>query len=706
MSGRILLDDPNHAGASTQLFLGLVPNDKTGTPAPTAGARLKQWAADVNAMTLEIYSALGCIYAINYGIDTTGVTACDAALNQAILDSITQKKKCILPNGVLFIANPLIGYTGIGSSVWIEGQGAGGVSSINLPATKPTIPVGAVVNNTIIVCGFSDRPAIIFNCNRYSRLQGISIMGQNVAPATQLTPPATPTPTNPPSSNKALYLTSGCRDSINSPYAGIAIDPFTVASPSDGGYPGMTASYNAGVGNGTYGLIIEDVNITQFVANVALATGGGTSALAADIVFRNVNNTNCVYNIVTCQGQADDVTVEYGNWTNSFCLIDGLSYGLGQGRPVTWKRVNFGFTYRLMNLSASIGNCVFDNCYGESLVSLGNFGTGASSDRSPLTFIGGDYHIQATAGWLIPPIMLESYGPTTFIGCSILNSSALAMDAWNFVSGATNVISFERCTITGPNTNGVSPLIGVSLDMQGGMVRLKDCWIHGSGATGFLLSDEYSRTETVASFAQSSRLNCRQETTWVPNGPTMLLLVPATLQPQITIAGCSAFALNTSTMTFTCSNAAFLMVGDILAWLMLKQGGSGLQYTLPALKITGISGTAITCSYLWDPAQYDTVTNYTASHATSMLLFPHRWAPTAALTCNIQADATLQSVSPTSILKNGDWIIGSSGIAANTRVQGGGGTGTITLNQPTNATASGVTIWYDRLNTVTTSPAF
>lgn len=60
---RILLDDPAHAGGSSQLNVGSTANDGTGDDLRDGGLKLKQWATDLNAMTLELYELIDTINA-------------------------------------------------------------------------------------------------------------------------------------------------------------------------------------------------------------------------------------------------------------------------------------------------------------------------------------------------------------------------------------------------------------------------------------------------------------------------------------------------------------------------------------------------------------------------------------------------------------------------------------------------------------------
>lgn len=53
---RIVLDDPSRPGGSSELGIGAALNDGTGDPLRTGGAKLKLWAADINAMTAELFT--------------------------------------------------------------------------------------------------------------------------------------------------------------------------------------------------------------------------------------------------------------------------------------------------------------------------------------------------------------------------------------------------------------------------------------------------------------------------------------------------------------------------------------------------------------------------------------------------------------------------------------------------------------------------
>jgi hypothetical protein len=91
-----------------------------------------------------------------------------------------------------------------------------------------------------------------------------------------------------------------CRDSRNSPYAAIVIDPFTNLStdkmPADGGYPGLTSYYGKFNGfstqTGSTGIEIEEMSINNFVVGICSSPNGLTRN--AEITIMNkIQFENC-----------------------------------------------------------------------------------------------------------------------------------------------------------------------------------------------------------------------------------------------------------------------------------------------------------------------------------------------------------------------------------------------------------------------------
>jgi hypothetical protein len=83
---QILLDNPNHAGGSTQINMGSGPGTGTGDTAQVAFTKIKQDFADLNAMLAQIYGRFVNALFVPPSGDTTGATDTAnliAAINQA-----------------------------------------------------------------------------------------------------------------------------------------------------------------------------------------------------------------------------------------------------------------------------------------------------------------------------------------------------------------------------------------------------------------------------------------------------------------------------------------------------------------------------------------------------------------------------------------------------------------------------------------------
>jgi hypothetical protein len=458
---------------------------------------------------------------------------------------------------------------------------------------------------------------------------------------------------------------------------------------------------SAYAGDGTYGCVVENVNINYFTVGIAIGLSGQSAILGADLTFRNVNVLYCDVCYAIGQSQSRNLNIEYGNINNARTGIDGINYGKQGGTPPQMLRINFGNLYRIFALSQGVGNCVVENCYAESIMSLGQYGLSSASASNPLTFIGGDYSI-GFSGWLQAPLLLETYGPTAFHGTNI--GYVTEIDALNFFMPSVPVL-FDHCLFTGTAVANTASHVGVSIDAgSGGYPRFVDCWINGGvfGGSSFMISNDMGRSFGFAKFTTTTgRLSAVFQTYRVPNGNLEYIFLPYSNQPSIAVFGVSSLTFTGSSVTFNCTNIAQLMVGDILFWSLLAQGYSLNRATVPALKIASIAGNSVTCSLLFDPAQYDTAANQLTT--IEVWVAPNHWAPTQSLTCNTNGTTTLASVSPVTILQNGDFVAGTN-IPANSRVVSGGGTGTVVISQPTTTTATGIALYFGRLNAPTLTP--
>lgn len=526
-------------------------------------------------------------------------------------------------------------------------------------------------------------------------------------------------------------ITALSRSSTSAWQALVNINSSSFGTYAGGGYAVASDAYTTlaqwyqaiFAGDGSYGCVIENVTISNFVVGIAINLSGD-SALAADLTFRNVDVSACDVCYAIGQSQSRNLNIEYGNITGARTGLDGFGYGAGAGTPPQLLRQNFGHLYRLFAFDSWMGNFVIEDCYGESNTCFGQFAAGQGLASAPLTFIGGDFSF-GNPTWIAAPILLETYSPTTFLGTGIgvngvgaLNT-AIGIPVLN-IAHQTIPVTFERCSFA-TTPDGHSPHIGLSRD-GASYCKFKDCWV-SNRTVGFVMSNDLGRSFGAGQFvspAGSGRLEAMYQTYRVSNGATELIYLPPpyfgvgpAAYPQVWVAGVTGetFTVNdgVTTFTFTCSNTAQLMENDILFWSILPQGYSNQPYYwVPALQISAPpSGGTVTCRLLFDPNQY--APTDIGGIAGRVGVAPNHWAPTESLTCSTtNASQTLTGVTPTTILQVGDFVSGA-GIPLNTRVTAisvSGSTATVTISQAATATTSSVNLYFGRLYQLTTSPAY
>jgi hypothetical protein len=652
-----------------------------------------------NGSTISLGASGGLyIYAGDYAIDPTGVADSAPALNQAIQDAITARKKLVIPSGVFLLNSPLLCYTANYSKtlqcVIIEGQG----DLANNTATFP-LPPDQYKSNTILYANFTTLPAIIYNLNRDCELRNLSIVGKNVAPYSA---------SNPVSPNRSNYITGGCRDSQFSPYCGIAIDPFCANTPADSGYAGFT--YGTNVGSGSHGLLIENVSIWGFVVGVMASPSIG-AAQGDCVYFSNCDIHICATAVAIGQLQSKNNIFEGCNIGWCHTGIDGLSYGAGTGSPTKISHTQFGNIYQAIKLPGAYSPAIFDACYFEAIETLGYV---SPSGFYPIVFQACEVHFKSTGGWLLNPIVLQAGGPVIFTGCSFQDNDQ-ASYAYNFINYYGIKTKFVGCYFKGTGTAGVIPHIGYCLSATaGGFPELDGCYIDGGQFGGMIttINQNTSRSSSIGTF--NGGITGRYTATFQSCRVTGLqneymYIPPSGYQPEGGIS-VTSLTLNANTVTFSKVNAGFyFQPGDRIIWTMVAQFGSGVKFTVPALIIPagGISGNNVTCNMLFDPAQYDTVGNQTYA-AGFVGVIPNYWAPDQALTCTTNSSTTLTAVSPVTTIVAGDFLIGTGAnaadIPAGCRVVSTNGAGTVVISQAATGSHAGVGLCFGRLNLVGLTP--
>jgi hypothetical protein len=223
-----------------------------------------------------------------------------------------------------------------------------------------------------------DNFAIGYQRARSSKIKGLSISGPMTKSfgslANQFTTPF------------ATWTSgSGCRDTVNSPNCGIAIDP-VFQQPDPGGvitgvpeaarYPGWL-SYYRGTGStgGSSGISIEDCRVAQFVIDVSYSVNGVTLN-AENMTIERVSADVCKVAFAYCQAQQKGNTIKNTiHWDRVHTVVDSSTYGTPSGlrpQPPNIDTINIaGGTNRLFNIGGANFSFTIKNVFGELLHQVG-----------------------------------------------------------------------------------------------------------------------------------------------------------------------------------------------------------------------------------------------------------------------------------------------------------------------------------------------
>jgi hypothetical protein len=104
----------------------------------------------------------------------------------------------------------------------------------------------------------------------------------------------------------------GCRETLYTPYSGVAIDYARSTAPSDGGWPGLSAIYRGPGGNGgSSACIIKKCRVFGFLVDVNYSSNGETQ--------------NCESMIIdTCALEMCKVAVSYGQDQTKNCVVKNI----------------------------------------------------------------------------------------------------------------------------------------------------------------------------------------------------------------------------------------------------------------------------------------------------------------------------------------------------------------------------------------------
>ena len=469
-------------------------------------------------------------------LDRTSTDDVTAELQLWLDHCKSNKVKGIWPAGVFRISAPLFITRDTFESSFIEGSGGGFSESIS---------------QTTVVASQLDTPAIVIEYGRGVYLGNILIKGANAAPGAL----ANITDTS------ADWLSAGIRSSRYSPHAGICVDPTVSATPPDGGYPGMI--YRNSVG-GSADIIINSVTIEQFAVGIA-ASPNGSSSQGDGVRINDCKIEECEYAVSVAQSQSRGFRIAGGSIFKCRTAITNNTHGAQSGSLPAVSGIQINSVYRWFNCSDGTDTFSLDKVYGENIKCIGNWGVGSSVTKTPLIALA-CYVSLSNTGLAEDPILLETHGPSSWIGCYIQNSSGVNK-AFNIVGSSTPV--FDSCSFRGGWGDNAEASIGNHLGASG-FAEMNNCRVSNSAGTTAKLQDGVNTKPVTISFAATS------------------------------------IVVGVTTITFNTTFAPSLSVGDLIFWRITPRGGSLVTNTVVALEVSGISGNAITCDMLYEPEYYNT----------------------------------------------------------------------------------------------------
>jgi len=151
--GRILLNDPAHAGGSDEINNGTSVGDNTGDTAFLTGAKLKTNLADINTMSAELYGRIFNEIMIPPSGDTSGATdtanlaayfalAAGSTRSSAGLSGAIGATSCLLGNGDYWLNNNVLNGTPAFKAAGIKLYGRGpNKTAVHYTPTTPGTPL-------------------------------------------------------------------------------------------------------------------------------------------------------------------------------------------------------------------------------------------------------------------------------------------------------------------------------------------------------------------------------------------------------------------------------------------------------------------------------------------------------------------------------------------------------------------------------------
>jgi hypothetical protein len=277
-------------------------------------------------------------------------------------------------------------------------------------------------------------------------------------------------------------------------------------------------------------------------------------------------------------------------------------------------------------------------------------------------------------------------------GCTVSDKIAYR-DVFNIVGDSD--VFFDGCTFQATSAPSKTFYLAHNPDFNSVRSLFRNCWVAPQAGGGYKLDDDPPRT-----FSLPPRIQATAQTRAVTDNAGRYVYVPGSVNTQRTIPA-SGYSFTATQLTFTTAYPELFITGDLLLWPLAECMGGSLKYTVPAVRVASVVSSTVTCHLLFPRSSYDE-TYAPKSISTAVT----EWAPGQPLRGDlISGNADILNVSPTGVLRVGDWLKSGSGIPNDARVAAVVGS-KVTMNKPATATKASVALLWGQLRVLTTSPAF
>ena len=384
--------------------------------------------------------------------------------NQTANSSVTSLGAVHIPGGIYKISSTIqLGYGDYFHSVNLYGDGQRYFGSVEFCGTA-------------LVCTFNNAPAIAVNGGRNTTIKSLSICGLNSTwiETNQLGfMPAVPTIDDLVASNWVDPSFPASASSQYAPYAGIAIDPYAGVQPTvhypDVNFPswsGITTQYNKAASSNT---LIEDVWISGFVIGVVNqpsnynANGDYTKLLHCYI-------KDCQYAVSIGNSQARLFRMSNCVINNVFTAFVTSVNGVKNGKAsnlIDSTEIAFCMYWLNVPTLAFGGALTFQNCYGETIYSIGEAGEpGGNVNNHAILFESCEFYFNRTTHG-IPNYTFKAIStvPVTFLACSF--TSDYSPNNYHFIGNAISY-RFDNCYVDA-GLNGTYMWQKIPINATGGI---------------------------------------------------------------------------------------------------------------------------------------------------------------------------------------------------------------------------------------------